>query len=316
MTRSCAECTHEAADSDVYCEACGAHLAAPEESGSHVWTTSASVSGECGHCGAALGDDRGFCEECGRRQGAGLDRAELRLDGVAAVTDRGHLRHHNEDAIAIGIDGGGTVAIVCDGVSTSPRADVAAMAAVEAGLPASLRAVTGGMPADGALRAGFARAFTAVDALTHPSAADPSPSGIPSCTYVTALVTADAIAVGWLGDSRAYWVPVDGDPRCLTIDDALPADDGGALTHWVGADAPDDDLHVVTEQPDGPGSIVLCSDGFWRYLAGPADLAPVAALPPAVAALSLVQQALDGGGADNVAVAVLAVRQPGGETAP
>ncbi|TQS40643.1 PP2C family serine/threonine-protein phosphatase [Cryptosporangium phraense] len=313
MTVACPECAHVADDADVFCEACGTELAPPPRSEARVWASSAVAAGECGHCGAAPASE--FCPECGRRTGAGRDRSELALPGVGAVTDRGHRRSANEDAIAVGADDGVAAAIVCDGISTSPRADVAAVAAVEAGLPAALRAVTGGMPPAGAVRAGFARAFTAVDALTHPSPSDPAPVGIPSCTYVTAIVTADGFAVGWLGDSRAYWVPADGDPRLLTVDDALPESDGGALTHWVGADAPDDEIHVVTEQPDGPGVVVLCSDGLWRYLAGPSDLAPIAVRPPADGARLLVDLALERGGADNVAVAVLVVARPEGETA-
>ena len=73
------------------------------------------------------------------------DHAEVDLGPAAGVTDRG-LRHpRNEDAVALGSQQtpGGLVvaAVVCDGVSSSPRPDEASQAAVRAALPVLLEAV-------------------------------------------------------------------------------------------------------------------------------------------------------------------------------
>ena len=51
---------------------------------------------------------------------------------------------------------------------------------------------------------------------------------------------------------------------------------------------------------------MLCSDGLSRYLPEPAALDAVAGAPPYEAAHRLTRFALDAGGADNIAVAVLA----------
>ncbi|WP_035866165.1 protein phosphatase 2C domain-containing protein [Cryptosporangium arvum] len=311
---TCTRCAAPAAPTDVFCEACGADLpgrppAAPGGSDAvGGWLGSGAAAGRCAHCGAdaSIG---GYCGECGRRRGAGRDRAALELPGVAALTDRGTHRHHNEDAVAIGRTPAGPVAVVCDGVSSSPRADAAAVAACEAALPALLRALTGGGDPGAASLEAFDDALAAVDALV-----DTVPADAPSCTYVSGVVTGEGMAVSWAGDSRAYWIPDRGAARCLTEDDARPDTPGAPLTRWLGADAPGVGPHVVAVPADGPGLLLLCTDGLSRYLAGPADLARVAGSPPAAAARELVGLALDAGGADNIAVALLAVPSiPGGE---
>ena len=65
----------------------------------------------------------------------------------------------------------------------------------------------------------------------------------------------------------------------------------------------------------GPGALLLCCDGLWKYRPGAAELAAVA-LPalalggPQAAVAALVAAALTAGGADNVTVAVLPVHPP------
>ena len=306
MVRTCPRCDLAGEDADHYCEACGSDLRPPPR-----WLTSAAPSGRCGHCDAAAVRPGGYCDECGHRRSASRDRAEVELPGLAAVTDRGHRKHHNEDAVAIGAHLDGIAAIVCDGVSTSPRADTAAQAAVDVGLPELLAALAEGTPALKATDAAYRRAFAAVAQLAAPEL----PTA-PSCTYVSGMITASGITIGWVGDSRAYWVPASGAPRCLTVDDALPEASGAPLTRWVGADAVDIGIQLITVESTVAGSLVLCSDGLSTYLAGPADLAVVAGSPPATAARHLTQLALDSGGADNIAVAVLSFTVPPQRGAP
>ncbi|MFG1922626.1 protein phosphatase 2C domain-containing protein [Cryptosporangium sp. NPDC048952] len=309
---TCTECSAPTADSDHFCESCGTALRPPGApiyespvptalTGEGAWLSSGAPPVGCAHCGAKTSIG-GYCGECGRRLGAGRDRAELDLPGVAALTDRGHHRHHNEDAVAIGVDPAGTVAIVCDGVSSTPRADAAAVSACNAALPTLLRALADrGLSVERASREAFDQAFLAVDALV-----DTVPTDAPSCTYVSGVVRDHGIVVGWVGDSRAYWIPEVGPPRCLTVDDAVPDVPGAPLTRWLGGDAPDVELSVVAVEVPGPGTLLLCTDGLSRYLAAPTDLAFVAGAPPVTAARRLVDLALDAGGVDNIAVAVLA----------
>src|SRR6266508_3965951 len=112
-----------------------------------------------------------------------------------------------------------------------------------------------------------------------------------------------------------------GEPACLTVDDSLAArlvaagvdvgvvaenPQGAALVRWLGADARDTEPHLHTFAPPGPGRVLVCSDGLFRYRPVVADLA--AAMPdgaPLETARALVQLALNEGGQDNVTVAVV-----------
>jgi serine/threonine protein phosphatase PrpC len=80
---------------------------------------------------------------------------------------------------------------------------------------------------------------------------------------------------------------------------------------WLGADAGDTAPHLSTVRPSGPGRVLVCSDGLFRYRPNPVDLA--AATPsgtPIDVARALVDLALAAGGEDNVSVAVLPFPAP------
>jgi serine/threonine protein phosphatase PrpC len=112
------------------------------------------------------------------------------------------------------------------------------------------------------------------------------------------LTTDDSLA----GQLAAAGVPVAAQPQDRSA---------GALIRWLGADARDTDPHLASIQPGGPGRVLVCSDGLFRYRPGPAELA--AATPPGApldTARSLVRLALDAGGQDNVTVAVLPYPAP------
>ena len=172
--------------------------------------------------------------------------------------------------------------MVCDGVSSSTRPDVASHAAVDAAIPALLAALErGGGPAAAITAA--ARAAQAAATLV----AGPEPgANPPSTTFVAAVLTPDAVTVGWIGDSRAYWLPDDAQEAAgLTVDDSLagklgaagaavpPGANGAALVRWLGADAPDAEPHLRTFIPSGPGRVLVCSDGLFRYRPDAAELA-------------------------------------------
>ena len=86
----------------------------------------------CPSCGSdALADDE-FCESCGLALGVLRDgrrnHFEVELESAAGVSDRGLVHRRNEDALFIESVGRATVAVVCDGVSTSIAPQVAAQA--------------------------------------------------------------------------------------------------------------------------------------------------------------------------------------------
>ncbi|MGN9781717.1 PP2C family serine/threonine-protein phosphatase [Nonomuraea sp. ZG12] len=266
MAVSCPVCDAPVTAGDAYCEACGHRLSAPS----------------CTACGAPAVDAEGYCERCGLRQPTGRDHAELELPGGAAgVTDRGLRRARNEDAMAL-LAGGAVVAVVCDGVGSSPRADEASAVAVETAAAALAR----GLPHE--------EAFTLAKQAVVKLAA--SEDDAPACTYVAAVAEPGRVTLCWAGDSRAYWLP-GGTP--LTEDDAVPT---GEITAWLGADYADAVPRVRTFVPPGPGSLLICSDGLWRYLNGyrfPASGTPLEQ------ARQMLRHALDSGGQDNVTIVVI-----------
>jgi serine/threonine protein phosphatase PrpC len=320
---ACPSCGAPVHTGDSFCESCGTELAPPQ-----VSTAPPGYEAECPVCSvdpeAPPGGitAEGYCESCGRKVPSGRDHSELDLGLLAGVTDRG-LRHtRNEDAMALATadapGGPVAIAVVCDGVSTSPRPDDASLAAAQASVRALLTSIRrGGDPAE----ASVAAVEVAHQALTRLS----SPAEAPSATYISAVMGSDAVTVCWLGDSRAYWLSRGPDVLRLSTDDslaeemvargamgeaeALASPQAHVITRWLGADLAEPEPHVVRFEPPGPGVVLVCSDGLWNYqpeARGLAELAlPAALTDPLGAAAELVKFALDAGGMDNITVVLV-----------
>lgn len=289
----------------------------------------------CVACRAGRVDDDGYCENCGHAQPRERDHMEQESGPVAAVSDRGLRHHRNEDAFAVGTttlpDGSpASVAIVCDGVSSATRPDDASAAASKAASETLLSALPRGTHPQQAMHDAILAASRAVNSL----AAEPATAreqaphqNAPACTIVGAVVTSGLLIVGWVGDSRAYWVPVDrsAPPARLTEDDSWAAqmvaaglmneaeayadERAHAITGWLGADAYELEPHTAAFKPDRPGVVVVCTDGLWNYAEAAEEMARVVPLDatahPLHSARVLVGHALDGGGHDNVTVALV-----------
>ena len=287
----------------------------------------------CPRCAGPVGPRDRFCEECGVRVARQQrDRVEVDVGVAAGVSDQGFRHLRNEDALALrclslGAGPGSAqhsaaVGVVCDGVSSADRPDQASETAAEA----LVTALHSDEDPVAATRDAIHAASRAVAELADPAQTTRS---APACTFVSAVVTGEAVTVGWVGDSRAYWIPrtrtVSALPTRLTEDDSwlvqvlaartlTPAEAAAdrrahAITAWLGKAATQLDPHVVTLQTQGPGVVVVCTDGLWNYLDNVDALA--AALPaqareaPLDAARRLVEIALNCGGRDNITVAVL-----------
>ncbi|REK86176.1 serine/threonine-protein phosphatase, partial [Streptomyces inhibens] len=296
----------------------------------------------CTACRTGAVGPEGYCEHCGHARPRERDHMERELAGIAAVSDRGHRHHRNEDFFALRAaalpDGTpAVVAVVCDGVSSATRPDEASQAASEAAGEALLASLPRGTHPQQAMHEAILAASTAVDAL----AADPSlvhdeqrQQNAPACTFVGAVVGGGLLTVGWVGDSRAYWIPDDrtAPPARLTEDDSWAAqmvannlmseaeanadERAHAITGWLGADAYEVEPHTATFKPDGPGVVVVCTDGLWNYAESAEQMAAVlpydAPTRPLNGARTLVTHALDGGGHDNVTVALVPFPAPSG----
>ncbi|MET8943876.1 PP2C family serine/threonine-protein phosphatase [Streptomyces sp. NPDC004542] len=293
----------------------------------------------CVACRAGRVDSDGYCENCGHAQPRERDHVEQESGPVAAVSDRGLRHHRNEDAFAVARaalpDGSPAVlAVVCDGVSSATRPDDASLAASRAAGGALLAALPHGTHPQQAMHDAIVAASHAVNALAdEPTAREHAVhQNAPACTIVGAVVTSDLLVVGWVGDSRAYWVPLDraAPPARLTEDDSWAAqmvaaglmneaeayadERAHAITGWLGADAYELEPHTASFKPDRPGVVVVCTDGLWNYAETAGEMAEAvpldAAVRPLHAARVLVGHALDGGGHDNVTVAVLPFPAP------
>ncbi|MFI5986343.1 PP2C family protein-serine/threonine phosphatase [Streptomyces sp. NPDC051555] len=294
----------------------------------------------CVACRAGRVDTDGYCEHCGHAQPRERDHLEEELGSVAAVSDRGLRHHRNEDSFAVAAtalpDGSAaTVAIVCDGVSSASRPDEASAAAAVAANEALLDALPRGALPQQAMHEAILAAATAVNALAPEV---PGAQNAPACTLVGAVTAGGLLIIGWVGDSRAYWVPDDrsAPPARLTEDDSWAAQmvaaglmneaeayadaRAHAITGWLGADAYELEPHTVAFKPDRPGVVVVCTDGLWNYAESAQDMARVlpadAAARPLHSAQVLVGHALDGGGHDNVTVAVVPFAVPEAAAAP
>lgn len=311
--------------------------AAPDPRTAEPTPTPASGTKVCVACRSGRVDPDGYCENCGHAQPRERDHMEQELGSVAAVSDRGLRHHRNEDSFAVSStalpDGSpAVVAIVCDGVSSASRPDEASAAAASAANEALLESLPRGTHPQQAMHEAIVAASEAVNALAQgPSGAAEHEAhrqqNAPACTLVGAIMAGGLLVVGWVGDSRVYWVPDDrtGPPARLTEDDSWAAqmvaaglmneaeayadERAHAITGWLGADSYELEPHTASFKPDRPGLVVVCTDGLWNYAESAEEMA--AAVPPEAyrqplhGAQVLVGHALDGGGHDNVTVALL-----------
>lgn len=295
----------------------------------------------CHNCGGAVGED-GWCTVCGARASNGREHVtEQPAPHVVAVSDRGRLHPRNEDAYAIATKDGWTALVVCDGVTTAADSDVASLAAAQAARdllvaaerPAGdaaererhwcLQAKAAAVAADVAAEA---TAGTVTTGATGATAAVDSP---PSCTFVVAISDGNVIVAANVGDSRAYWLPDDGAAVQLTTDDSwateqiragVPRDEAEAdpkahaITRWLGIDSPPVDATTTTERADGPGWLLVCSDGLWNYCSDAEQLRELVNKQPPESlarAEALIAWANEQGGHDNITVTLARIGDAG-----
>ncbi|WZF19630.1 PP2C family serine/threonine-protein phosphatase [Nostoc sp. UHCC 0302] len=320
----CSKCGASVLPNDRFCEECGTLL----------------IAGSCEKCGAGIEeiDEQGFCSNCGfRREPRERDWLEITIGShLAGVSDRGLRHHHNEDFFALKqVNNAQTnILVVCDGVSSSDQSDLAAQTAAES---ACLTLATAWENPELAMKLAFNTALKSVSNIFYANNQNTDP---PSTTIVAALVHHDTATIGWLGDSRAYWISPSGS-RQLTKDDswltevvaagemteieAKRSPNAHGITRWLGADADNADPSIVNFTIPGSGYLLLCTDGLWNYAPEALQLTniiqqtsntdvfalqpfghPTAGVGAAIAiSRSLVEFARNSGGHDNITVAVL-----------
>lgn len=285
----------------------------------------------CLTCGGQIGAD-GSCLACGTNAPAPRDYyVEQPASWVAAACDRGVQHDRNEDATAVAAEptpGSKAVLVVCDGVSSTEASDVASLAAARRGRDVLVSLQASGPGTLAARAKAWADALhTAVaqadDAVRRTTAADSRHAA--ACTFAAAVIEADLLVFGNVGDSRVYWLPDTGQPRELSQDDSVAqvrielgvareeAENGPqahAITKWLGLDSPDPVPRTGSALLNRSGWVLVCSDGLWNYASAAADLQALFAelSEPAASALdlaeALVRWANARGGRDNISVAL------------
>ena len=324
----CPSCGVDQINEARFCEDCGSSLSAPASGGGAA--SAAADPTACSQCGAgpgAIGAD-GFCTRCGHeRVDTSRNRVEIAISAqLAGISDIGLKHFRNEDALAIAGGPGGEALVVCDGVSRSQNPDMASAAGVNAALE-SLRGAIACPSANHThdlVTAALQAARNAVHTVPVVPAVDADP---PESTIVVALRRGRGLSLGWVGDSRAYFILPD-DARQCTVDhswvnevvasgemslaDALLSPLAHALTRSLGGppNSSEEPSQLDFELPPGPSCLVVCSDGLWNYLPDAASLAALVRAQPAEAdalarARALVEFARDRGGRDNITAAVL-----------
>lgn len=336
----CSVC-NEANEADAsYCEACGTPLtdAAKHTGGDTAagGTTKAvdpliECPGDNCHAGPGCIDTEGHCTNCGtKRKLAPRDHFHQAISAtVAGVSDIGMKYKENQDYMALGEKSGSLALVVCDGMSNSQNPMRGSKAAAEL--------------ARDMLVAGIARSDVDVLFKEVAEACQTAICKVPfdvnnvdkegkmvipaQSTFVAALVQGRRVTVGWIGDSRAYWIS---DSACqqLTHDhswlneaiaDGMSREDAekDKLSHAVtrSLGAAEDGTDPGTDAPEmrtlnitGKGTLVVCSDGLWNYLKDEEHLrslvAQTAKADALTAARKLVAFARAAGGHDNITAVV------------
>jgi protein phosphatase len=238
---------------------------------------------------------------------------------VAALSDTGRVRGHNEDYVGYYVPQGeallsqGALFLVCDGVGGAAQGEVASQRAVTTILDSYYNLPTDAPPA-ARLVAAIRRANTAVyqGNLGQPE------ERYMATTVVAALVIQSMLIVVHAGDSRAYMVR-GGRAYRLTEDHSLVAKmvQAGEITPEEAENHPWRNRilrslgpsETVKLEPQSfsllPGDrIVLCSDGLTRYVSD-AELGEMVSVYPAQrAARHLIDLANGRGGKDNISVII------------
>jgi len=236
---------------------------------------------------------------------------------AAHRTHVGLVREHNEDHIEVwqpNDDGDGLLGVVADGLGGHAAGEVASEIAV--------RHVLDAYQANGTDDIGTILAsaiLRAHDEILEHAGADPTLHGMgTTCTAVA--LTDGKLYVAHVGDSRAYrWRSgLERLTRDHTVAEALVSESvilpedadnhpgAHVLTRALGmAERLQIDVLDPPEPIEEGDAILICSDGLTGHVSDAEIAEALQTMDPNAACDHLVQRACDGGGQDNISVAIL-----------
>lgn len=309
----CSKCGESLLIDAKFCESCG--------------TPTTSEPG-CQKCGVGITeiDADGYCLQCGYRQvSPERDRLEVLLNSyLAGVSDRGLRHRRNEDFLALSL-GDTQIIVVCDGVSSSDQPEIASRTAATSACEYLTQYLTTDPIVENPhvlTKSAIVHALKSVCDIPIREGVD---SDAPSTTIVTAIVRNGIATIGWLGDSRAYWIAEENSQQ-LTQDhswltevveagemsqaEAEKSPHAHAITRWLGADVKVEEVFpsIIDFTIPSSGYILLCTDGLWNYAPEAEALAALVKTSPQKDAIAvsrlLVDFARNCGGHDNITVGI------------
>ena len=243
----------------------------------------------------------------GLRSGRMMGQERVRY---SATTHVGRVRKVNEDSI-LALPGLG-VWLVSDGMGGHSAGDFASQTIAE-----SVAMLPDGLEPGEVMRAVRRAIFDAHATISHEAAAR---GEVTIGATVVALILTDGHFVAfWAGDSRLYRLR-DGGLDMLTTDHSLVGDlvtagemtwdeaehhpQSNAITKAVGV-GDRLDLDKIRGDVRSGDRFLLCSDGLNKYAGVEALRRILVSAPIATVTDTLLNMALDGGGADNISIIVV-----------
>jgi serine/threonine protein phosphatase PrpC len=240
----------------------------------------------------------------------------LRRNGwrIAAATDCGRVRGHNEDVYCVDVDAG--IFLVVDGVGGQAAGEVAARIAAER---IQRRVERQDAPAHVRVREAITLANREILLKAE---SDPALAGM-ACVLTLAVLEDEELTIGHVGDSRLYRLDARGisklthdhspvgeleDAREISETDAMRDDRRNEVYRDVGSEPRDpeaaDFIELIRTRLDADAAMLICSDGLTDML--PAlevnRIARQYAGCPDAAVAALIAAANAVGGRDNVTV--------------
>ena len=226
----------------------------------------------------------------------------------SALSDVGRVRKNNQDSAYASP----RLLLLADGMGGGPAGDLASSTAAQA-----IRRLDTGTGPVNLLEALAGAVQRANDRLAELVESDPSVEGM-GTTLTAVLADGDQVGLAHIGDSRAYllrggqlsqlthdhtFVQSLVDQGRLTVDDARRHPHRSLILQVLdGRHDVEPDLELLTLQPGD--RLLLCSDGLTDFVPDDRIEALLGGETVDIAALELVQEALEAGSSDNVTCVV------------